>query len=484
MKLTILLEKCEIRKYMLNNVKDYIKKHQMLQQNDRVILGISGGADSVCLLFVLLELRKEYNLELVGVHVNHNLRGEEALRDQRYVEEICKKYEVPLTIVSVDVSQRAKIEKLSFEEAGRNVRREAFEQEAKKAAGSKIATAHHQNDNAETFLINLVRGTGIRGLKGIAPVRGQWIRPLLGVSRTEVEAYLLDKGVEYCIDSTNLEDDYTRNLVRNQVIPILENSMNAQAIVHMNSAIEELAKIDAYLEMQLDSMWQICVCENDVINIEMMNRYPVLLQEKLCKRVLEQAAGESRDITRTHILQMLELKQKQVGKQINLPYGLMAKRGYVGIVIETDSKKENLNIEGIELEIPGETLLADGCCVVTSLQEINDTWLEKNSPEEINENSYTKYFDYDIIKDVLRIRGRCTGDEIVINKNGNRQTLKKFFINQKIPQEDREKKRLLVEGNKVLWAIGLRKSEGYNITKETKRILKVQLNGGNYGRNN
>lgn len=484
MKLTILLEKCEIRKYMLNNVKDYIKKHQMLQQNDRVILGISGGADSVCLLFVLLELRKEYNLELVGVHVNHNFRGEEALRDQRYVEEICKKYEVPLTIVSVDVSQRAKIEKLSFEEAGRNVRREAFEQEAKKVAGSKIATAHHQNDNAETFLINLVRGTGIRGLKGIAPVRGQWIRPLLGVSRTEVEAYLLDKGVEYCIDSTNLEDDYTRNLVRNQVIPILENSMNVQAIAHMNSAIEELAKIDAYLEMQLDSMWQICMCENDVINIEMMNQYPVLLQEKLCKRVLEQAAGESRDITRTHILQILELKEKQVGKQINLPYGLMAKRGYVGIVIEIDSKKENLNTEGIELEIPGETLLADGCCVVTSLQEINDTWLEKNSPEEINENSYTKYFDYDIIKDVLRIRGRCTGDEIVINKNGNRQTLKKFFINQKIPQEDREKKRLLVEGNKVLWAIGLRKSEGYNITKETKRILKVQLNGGNYGRNN
>ena len=181
---------------------------------------LSGGADSVCLFFVLLKLQREIRFSLAAVHVNHGLRGADADADEQFVKELCEKYNVPLEISRIDLESIAKKRKQSLEEAGRDVRRETFVRVMLQYSGNRIALAHHQNDNAETMLWNLARGTGLHGLGGIHPVNGQWIRPILCLNRQEIEAYLKEENQTYCTDLTNLETIYTRNKLRHQVIPV------------------------------------------------------------------------------------------------------------------------------------------------------------------------------------------------------------------------------------------------------------------------
>ncbi len=461
---------------MVEKVIRYIEKHKMIENGDTIVLGISGGADSVCLFLVLLELRKRYNLKILAVHVNHNLRGDEALRDQKYVEDICKNYQVPCTVVSVDVKEEARKRKRSVEEAGREVRKEAME----KGVGYKIATAHHSNDNAETMLINLARGTGIGGLTGIMPVQGQRIRPLLCVTREEIEAYLKEHNQSYCTDSTNAENIYTRNSIRNQVIPKLEEEVNQQTVLHMNQAMEELQKIEDYLQMQLLQSWEACAIvyeeqQRIVISQEALRKQVEIIQERVMKKALEKMAGCQRDIGRVHVSQLLELLEKQVGREIHLPYHLVGKRVYEGIEIR--KVEENVGLIGMKMVIPGKTYLSDGTTIETRV-------LYKDEMDEIQEKPFTKYFEYDIITEVPCIRTRDIGDYIVINGNGNRQTIKKYYVNNKVSEQLRDRIPLITIGEEVLWIVGYRRSSNYVADQNTKRVLEITYNGGNYVREN
>lgn len=479
---------------MVEKVIRYIEKHKMIKNGDTIVLGISGGADSVCLFLVLLELSKRYNLKLLAVHVNHNLRGDEALRDQKYVEDICKKYQVPCTVVSVDVKEEARKRKRSVEEAGREVRQAAMGQSVARAKevslkgdgtiardeGYKIATAHHSNDNAETMLINLARGTGIGGLTGIIPVQGQRIRPLLCVTREEIEAYLKEHNQSYCTDSTNAENIYTRNVIRNQVVPKLEEEVNQQTVLHMNQAMEELQKIEDYLQMQLSQCWQECVevDENQrriVILQENLREQVEILQERVMKKALEEMAGCQRDIGRVHVSQLLELLEKQVGREIHLPYQLVGKRIYEGIEIR--KVEENVGLLGMKMVIPGKTYLSDGTTVETRV-------LYKDEMDEIQEKPFTKYFEYDIMTEVPCIRTRDIGDYIVINGNGNRQTIKKYYVNNKVSEQLRDRIPLVTIGEEVIWIVGYRRSSNYVTDQNTNRVLEITYNGGNDVRKN
>jgi len=233
---------------MLEKVKNYVKKWQMLTEEDCVIVGVSGGADSVCLLLMLLEMRKEIGFDIVAVHVNHGLRGEEADEDEAFVKQFCVERDVLLETYFANIEDVAKERKMSTEEAGREVRRECFEQARIKYKGTKIALAHHQNDNAETFLFRLARGTGLKGLGGMAPVKDEYIRPLLCVARNEIEAYLREQGISYCADASNESDEYTRNRIRNHMIPYLETEINSKTIEHMSETMEQMRQVQDYLE--------------------------------------------------------------------------------------------------------------------------------------------------------------------------------------------------------------------------------------------
>ncbi|MFR3390845.1 MAG: tRNA lysidine(34) synthetase TilS [[Clostridium] scindens] len=236
---------------MYHKVKAYIEKYHMLDEKDKVIVGVSGGADSICLLFMLIELKKEMGLSVEAVHVHHGLRKEIGGSGCGLCTEGMQRVgiELPLSFYE-DVKSFALYNKMSEEEAGRYVRRRIFKEVLKEAGGTKIALAHHQNDNAETLLWNLCRGCSLKGMGGIAPVDGVFIRPLLSLKREEIESYLVNRGISYCTDETNLEDGHTRNRIRNHVIPYLEEQVNERAVSHMSETMEQMRQLWKYVESE------------------------------------------------------------------------------------------------------------------------------------------------------------------------------------------------------------------------------------------
>ena len=473
----------------------------MLTCGDRVIAGVSGGADSVCLFLMLLELREKIGFDLIAVHVHHGLRGEAADQDQQFVEALCEQHRIPLEIFRVNLESIAKKRKQSLEEAGRMVRREAFDSVCKKYGGNKIALAHHQNDNAETLLWNLSRGTGLDGLGGIRPVNGKFIRPLLCMNRKEIEEYLAKRKQSYCIDETNAGTDYTRNKLRHLVLPILEEQVNSAAVRHMNETMEQIWELQEYMQEQVEAAYQECVQEHFEkacwiqIQQKSFETFPELIKKMVIRKGMEQVGGKKRDLSHKHVDVMMELMNKQVGRTLDLPYEMHAKRNYEGIRLEKqrtysfgeEKKAEIMQECMVELNIPGETILADRnlklrCKILEKPKNLSI----KDIPQKI----YTKWFDYGIIKSSLYIRTRQAGDIIVIDEKGHQKKLKNWFVDEKIPKEVRDSQLLLAENNEILWVLGHRMSQAYQVKQSTKWILQIEVEtyksdgGKENGRNN
>nr|WP_089983934.1 tRNA lysidine(34) synthetase TilS [Clostridium sp. C105KSO13] len=460
----------------MKKIKEYIEKYHMIEAGDRIIAGISGGADSVCLFFELLELKKHTNIEIIAVHVNHGIRGETAARDEEFVQKLCEEYQVECAVYHKNVELIAKKRKQSVEEAGRIVRREAFEKALKEYRGTKIATAHHQNDNAETLLMNLARGTGLKGLGGIRPVNGNVIRPLLCLTRREIEDYLEEKKQSYCQDETNEEDDYTRNRLRHFVIPVLEEQVNAQAVRHMNEAMEKMRQVWKYMEEQRQEACRLCVSqtpEGDIcIKDRSFKKLQPVIQDLLVRTCLTNAAGEQQNITMSHVEAIVRLFEKQSGRCIDLPYAVKAVRTYEGVVLSKGKEEKEQGFLPKKLKIPG----------ITTIPELNLTIccriLEKPadfSLKQVPQKAYTKWFDYDIMKSSLLVRTRQSKDCIAIDKTGKRQKIKSYFINEKIPAKDREKLPLIADAGEIIWIPGYRMSSAYQVTQQTHRILEIKV---------
>lgn len=485
----------------MKRIEKFIQKYHMLTCGDRVIAGVSGGADSVCLFLMLLELRKKIGFDLIAVHVHHGLRGEAADQDQQFVEALCEQHRIPLEIFRVNLESIAKKRKQSLEEAGRMVRREAFDSVCKKYGGNKIALAHHQNDNAETLLWNLSRGTGLDGLGGIRPVNGKFIRPLLCMNRKEIEEYLAKRKQSYCIDETNAGTDYTRNKLRHLVLPILEEQVNSAAVRHMNETMEQIWELQEYMQEQVEDAYQECVQEHFEkacwiqIQQKSFETFSELIKKMVIRKGMEQVGGKKRDLSHKHVDVMMELMNKQVGRTLDLPYEMHAKRNYEGIRLEKqrtysfgEEKKAEIMQECMaELNIPGETILADRnlklrCKILEKPKNLSI----KDIPQKI----YTKWFDYGIIKSSLYIRTRQAGDIIVIDEKGHQKKLKNWFVDEKIPKEVRDSQLLLAENNEILWVLGHRMSQAYQVKQSTKWILQIEVEtyksdgGKENGRNN
>ena len=485
----------------MKRIEKFIQKYHMLTCGDRVIAGVSGGADSVCLFLMLLELREKIGFDLIAVHVHHGLRGEAADQDQQFVEALCEQHRIPLEIFRVNLESIAKKRKQSLEEAGRMVRREAFDSVCKKYGGNKIALAHHQNDNAETLLWNLSRGTGLDGLRGIRPVNGKFIRPLLCMNRKEIEEYLAKRKQSYCIDETNAGTDYTRNKLRHLVLPILEEQVNSAAVRHMNETMEQIWELQEYMQEQVEAAYQECVQEHFEkacwiqIQQKSFETFPELIKKMVIRKGMEQVGGKKRDLSHKHVDVMMELMNKQAGRTLDLPYEMHAKRNYEGIRLEKqrtyssgEEKKAGIIQECMaELNIPGETILADRnlklrCKILEKPKNLSI----KDIPQKI----YTKWFDYGIIKSSLYIRTRQAGDTIVIDEKGHQKKLKNWFVDEKIPKEVRDSQLLLAENNEILWVLGHRMSQAYQVKQSTKWILQIEVEtyksdgGKENGRNN
>lgn len=447
---------------MLKKVSNYINEHNLLSAGDKVIVGVSGGPDSVCLLDILYRLSDDMNIKLAAVHVNHGIRGAEADRDEEFVKAYCEEKNIELHVFHKDVREIAKKMGQSEEEAGRNVRYEAFDLVD---GNAKIAVAHHMDDQAETVLHHIVRGSSLKGACGMLPRNGRIIRPLLCVSKKEIEEYLANEDLQFCIDSTNLSDHYTRNKFRNVVLPYMRDNFNPNVSANIAEFANDMQDYYSFIESETQKAWnEVCESESDdnvTLSVSMLKDVHVCIRREIYMRAIRFLINGCKDITRIHLEDIDSLLFNRVSKKIVLPYKLLALRGYETLVIRkndliTHKEKQDDFMSCMEEDFEFEVLpYKENCEKLT--------------------NDYTKVFDYDKIKDKLKLRKRQPGDYFTIDGMGNKKSLKSFFIDKKIPREDRDCIWLLAEGSHVLWIVGYRISEAYKVDNNTKRILQVTL---------
>ncbi len=459
---------------MWKKVHDYILQNEMLRPGERVIAAISGGADSVCLLSVLNQIicnHPDLGWQIRVVHVHHGLRGAEADRDAAFVESLCKKLNFTCSIVHKDVTGFARENGCSQEEAGRILRYQVLEAEARSFNAARIALAHHKDDNAETILHHLLRGSALRGLGGMKPVQGMRIRPLLATDRSEIICFLEQSGLQWVEDSTNASGDYTRNRIRRDIMPLLTTTVNERAVDHILQAGAMFSQANDYFEEISDQIWKESgIWTEDTGRDSSAAAMPLatlamqhpLVRSYLFGRMIAAVLPGRRDITARHYAAMEVMLDQPVGSRINLPDHTIAERQYEMMrVIRNPAEDEKAMPPAMKLQMKT---------------------FPREKDAEIPKNQYTKWFDYDKIKGTLSVKIREPGDYFIL-ANGSSKTINRFMIDEKIPREQRDRIPLLAEGNHILWIVGYRISEYYKITETTKMILQVTCDEGeHYGR--
>ncbi len=454
---------------MEQKVLEYMKKHHMVESGDRVLIGLSGGADSAALFHILREYQQVYGYELLAVHVNHGLRGEEALRDQEFVMELCRSCQVPCEVVKMPVRQMAEKGKMSLEEAGREARREVFQRLAGKWKCSKLALAHHKNDQAETMLHHLARGTGLAGLAGLLPADGFRIRPFLCLEREEIDHYLQVKGYAYVEDSSNRDDQYTRNRIRHELLAGMTQRVNERAVEHMAMTAQILRQTDSYLEDQGQELLRRYQKQN-FLEEAFFQENPVPVYYGL--RVFLSSLFAVKDMSASHYEALQGWAGMQVGKVLQLPHKICARREYGGVLFYREGgygyaqTKESFCMP---LQIPG-TVSGGGMQFRCRIF--------KNFFQQIPQKTYTKWLDYDKIKNTVVMRNRQPGDYLVVNASGGKKKLKDYLIDCKVPREKRGQIILAAQGQEILWAVGLRLSEAYKVGPDTREVLEIVYEGG------
>ena len=452
---------------MYNKVIETIKKFNMLNNGENVVVGLSGGADSCALTHILARLSEKMDLHITAVHINHGIRGEEAERDERSAEEFCRRLNIEFIAYHCDIPSEAAKRGIGEEEAGRLVRYEKFYETAEKKNGAKTAVAHNMNDKAETLIMNLCRGAGMKGLAGIKPVSGSIIRPLIFCTRDEIEKYCDDNNIEYCTDSTNLQNEYTRNKIRNILLPWLSENINPAAAMNMANASELLREEEEYLESKAQEQYKKLLKDSGdgfvSLNADGLASEHGVIRRRVLRIALRSLRPDMRDFGRKHTESAEDILMGDTGRRISLPGGVTVSKGYGLINILYDREKQGAFCYDIE---PGKKyfIKETESYVLLSLNE------EKNIKNAVN--ICTKKIDYDKIKDKIQLRTRQTGDFISI-KNG-RKKIKDIFIDDKIPSDKRDSYPLLVCGKSVI-IVGDRLGTDYYVGQDTKNILYIYI---------
>ena len=485
---------------MWTKIDRCIAAHDMLKETDRLVLGLSGGADSLCLACYFLQLRDKGGPELHAVHVNHLLRGDESERDQAFVERFCRERHLPLTVFRKNVEEESRKSGESLEEAGRRIRYACFKEimDSYPDGRVRLAVAHHADDQAETVLFRLIRGTGPAGLVGIRPVKGRIIRPLFNLRREEILKILARLGQEYVTDSSNGDCYYSRNDIRLSLLPKMEQ-MNPRAADHLCRLAGQIDDLLAYVEPGLAQLAEDMINETEdgwEIRTKSLLSLPAYARTEILRRALCLAAGYEKDIGSVHVRQLLDLAGKKEGKENAFPYNVTAVRKGDRLILcrNLPAKKSasGCRLKASVLDEGGRTGTdaAAGCLLRIKLPpyKAGTRWTAALPGNRCLHFSYEDYqggpiaksdcmerFDYDTIKDDIYIRTRREGDYFVFDQQGRRKRLSRYFIDARIPADERDRRLLLAEGSHVIWIPGGRISEAYKIKPVTERMLVVSL---------
>nr|MBC7244065.1 tRNA lysidine(34) synthetase TilS [Chloroflexota bacterium] len=493
---------------VLEHVRSTIKRYHLLTRGDVVVVGVSGGPDSLCLLHLLFRLRDEYALSLHVAHLNHCLRGAEADADAAFVAQLATEWGLPVTVEKRDVAALAKERKLAIEEAARQVRYAFLASVARQIGACKIAVGHNADDQVETVCMHWLRGSGLAGLRGMQPVsrldelrlKGErvpagekegdllLIRPLLEVPRAEIEAYCAAHGLRPRFDRSNFDTTYYRNRLRHELLPFLETFNPRIREVILRSA--DIISADyAYLRQQALKAWtEVTLAENEqaiTFDLEKWRLLPLSLQRSVLREAIHRLRKSLRNINWVHIDQAISVLQTGcTGMAATLPSGLEARLRYDTFIVADATYAEPLPdiplLHGVKvpLHIPGQTPLPDSdwylVADIIGRCELRAKTLHQAQP-------WQAYLDYDVTGDELYLRPRRTGDRFWPQGLGDKPTtVHNFMINAKVPRAWRDSIPLLVSPHQVLWVAGWRIDERAKVTEATTRVLALEFRKQGY----
>ncbi len=499
---------------LLKQISGTMAQYEMAAVGEKILAAVSGGADSVCMMLAL----KELGYSVHAVHVEHGIRGQESLEDLAFTQSVCRREQIGLTVRQIDAPLLAKKTGRSLEEAARDERARILLETAESLHIWVIATAHHMNDQAETVLWNLVRGSSVAGLCGILPVREveagasgrrqaeaperdpagasgrdpagaperdpaessereqaeasereqaegarkiRLIRPLIHCSRQQIEDWLEARGQAYRVDRTNLDPSITRNALRLQILPQLE-CLNSQAQRHIAQAASDFEQAERCLDKMTERVYAKAACrtpEGDVrILLEALEGEEDLIRQRVFHRALGEALGGLRDVTRQHVDALVDLSRMDNGRRITLPGGKMAVREEGAVVFRKSPGPDAEDVhfaEEIRIDHDGVYETPFGIRLTVRFGVFEGGNIEKKK--------YTKLLAYDTMTPYLTLRTRRAGDWLAVNASGGRKKLKEYLIEEKVPRDQRDQIPLIAQGSHVLWVVGGRISEGARV---------------------
>lgn len=467
---------------MKNKVLSFIEENSMINDKDKILVALSGGPDSVCLLKILNELKDKLNITIFAAHVNHCLRGDAALEDESYCLKLCESLDIPCYVKRVNIEKLAKDKGVSTEMAGRDARYEFFDELMKTLNINKIAIAHNANDQAETVIMRAIRGTGIEGLIGIKPIRdNKYIRPILCLTRDEIEKYCLEKHLNPHIDETNLEEVYSRNKIRLKAIPYIEDNFNKEVIFALNRLAYSCSKDMELINNIVDSKYsKYCVREKMYIIIK-QDAFKEM--EAIITRVIRKALVEIslrfNNFEMKHIYDIMKLQKGATGKNINITNNVIAINEYGDIKLKVNDNKEENNENTIidELKISKKDIENNDFSYANS--EFAFKIYNKDNFNGFINSNFIKVFDISNVSNIT-IRTRKNGDKIVpLGMKGSKK-IKDILIDAKIPKDLRDTIPLILFDHEVAWILGLKTSDKFKVTKDTKTFLEIRFSGKGY----
>ena len=472
---------CEFEK----KVAAFIKVNGLFDSADRIVLALSGGADSMALLYAMVSLKNEdiLHADIMCAHINHQLRGADADADEDFSVACARDLQLPIATRRVNVRDFARKNKLSIETAARRLRIQTLMDIAKENNCVWITTAHHKNDNAETILQRLVRGTGFRGLAGIWPTRIFaddicFARPLLSVTRNEVIEYLQKRSLKWRTDHTNADCTYTRNFVRHQLLPELQQDCSGSLVGQLSQLAASAVKLHSLVCNYAEKVWpEIAECSDNEIklNLKMFLTQPPPVKVELVRRSLTAVGSGQRDVTRQHFKRILNLARQNVtGRKIELPSDFVVQRDYDYIVFfqpEKSSTPDELIDKSIKVQVPGQTEFGQ-YVIEAAVLETGDCDIEKLKTEK---TKYVERFDLDNIKLPLEVRLRRPGDRFWPFGLASEKKIGKFLTAAKVPRRLRHKLLVIADSEKIIWLWPLRICEQTRVTEKTKKILQLQI---------
>lgn len=451
-----------------------IREYNLISENDNIVVGVSGGPDSMALLYVLLEIKSLINFDIHIAHVNHGVRGADAKSDQLFVEKIARELNLPYHTKNVNMIEYGKEKGISSEEAGRELRYGFFREILVSVGGGKIAVAHNMNDQAETLIMRFLRGTGIDGLKGMDFKTKDIIRPILGIDRREIEAYIENNNIETVLDKTNLEPIYSRNKVRLELMPYIEENFNPN-IVNTLWRMSRISSMDSrFLEEYSEGRYNNIVKNQNkhsiILDGERLIKEDKSIQQRIIRSSILKINDSLQGITEAQVSSVVNLfLTSDTGKEVHLSNGIVAKTSYGDLIIEKGVIKETGKYF-YELKFPGLNIFEDiGYSFTIEV-------LPKEKDFIMDKEKNIKYFDFDMVKGSLAVRNRLVGDKLIPFGMRGTKKLKDYFIDEKVPKELRDKIPLIVDGESILWVVGYRTNDLYKVTKKTKTILSISYN--------